>query len=29
VKTLSIADWKQRAVDIAKKPAMFLIGNKR
>jgi 16S rRNA (cytidine1402-2'-O)-methyltransferase len=29
VKTLSIADWKQRSVDIAKKPAMFLIGTKR
>jgi 16S rRNA (cytidine1402-2'-O)-methyltransferase len=29
VKTLSITEWKQRAVDIAKKPAMFLIGNKR
>ena len=29
VKTLSVGEWKQRAVDIAKKPAMFLIGTKR
>lgn len=29
VKTLSISEWKQRAIDIAKKPTMFLIGSKK
>lgn len=29
VKTLAVSEWKKRAVDIAKKPAMFLIGTKR